>query len=304
MKKVAIIGAGNVGSTAAFVLARKPYTITLVDVVPGIAEGKALDIQQSTAVFESPAKITGSMDYTAIKDAEVVIITAGVARKPGMTREDLLKINARIIGEVCSHIKIHCPNAIVIMVTNPLDAMCHVALKALGFPKERVMGMAGVLDTARLRTCIAQHLNVAVLDVHSTVLGNHGDAMVALPEHTMVGSVPLAELTSPETIHQMIQRTKNGGAEIVALLKTGSAYYAPGAAAAVMAQAILEDSKRILPVCAYLEGTYGIQNIYVGVPVLLGRKGVEQIIKLSLGRETLQELLASAQQTASLLKSL
>ena len=285
-KKVTVVGAGNVGATAAQRLYERGYMdVVLVDVVEDMPQGKALDMAQSGPVLGVDASITGSNGYEASADSDVVVITAGIARKPGMSRDDLLFTNMKIIGSVVSEVVKHSPNAILVIVSNPLDAMVQHAWSVSGFPKSRVLGMAGILDTARFRTFLAEEMNVSVRDVQAYVLGGHGDQMVPLTHYTTIGGVPISSLLSAEALDRIIKRTQGGGGEIVALLKTGSAFYAPSAAAAEMVDAILLDQKRQLPCAALLEGEYGINGIYMGVPVILGAGGVEKVIELDLTDE-------------------
>ncbi len=294
-KKVTVIGAGNVGATAAQRLAEKELCdVVLVDIVEGVPQGKALDLTQAAPIEKHDAKLTGTNAYEATAGSDIVIITAGIPRKPGMSRDDLLSTNAGIVKKVTREVAARSPEAVLIIVSNPLDAMCHVAYEASGFPKQRVMGMAGVLDSARFRAFIAMELNVSVENTHAFVLGGHGDTMVPLARFSTVAGIPLPELLPPERIEALVQRTRNGGAEIVSLLKTGSAYYAPASAAVEMAEAILKDKKKILPCAAYLEGEYGIRDLFIGVPVKLGRGGVEQVIEIRLTEEESAALKKSA----------
>lgn len=284
--KITVIGAGFVGSTAAHWAASKELgDVVLIDINEGAAQGKALDLAQSGPVEGFDAGLTGGADYTLTKDSDVVIITAGLPRKPGMSRDDLLATNAKIVKECSENVAKYSPNAILIIVSNPLDAMCHVAMKYSKFPRERVIGMAGVLDGARFRTFIARELNVSVEDVQAFVYGGHGDTMVPMPRYVTVGGIPLPQLMSKEKIDQLVERTAKGGAEIVGLLKTGSAYYAPSASAVQMAEAIIKDKKRVLPCAVYLTGEYGVNGIYSGVLAKLGRKGMEQVMKIELNDE-------------------
>ena len=281
--KVTVIGAGNVGATTAHRLAERGYAdIVLVDIIEGMPQGKALDLYEASPVVGVDAQIVGANSYEETADSTVVVITSGVARKPGMSRDDLLKTNRGIVADVTQKVVTGSPNAILIVVSNPLDAMCHVAYEAAGFPSERVVGMAGILDTARYRSFVAEELNVSVQDVHAYVLGGHGDTMVPLASYTTVAGIPIQELLSTDRIEAIINRTRNGGAEIVGLLKTGSAFYAPSAAVAEMVDAIILDQKRILPCAALLTGQFGINNLYVGVPVKLGAGGIEQILEIKL----------------------
>jgi malate dehydrogenase len=285
-KKVTVVGAGNVGATTAQRLFERGYMdVVLVDVVEDMPQGKALDIAESGPVLGVDASIIGSNGYEASADSDLVVITAGIARKPGMSRDDLLLTNMKIMGSVVEQVAKFSPDATLVVVSNPLDAMVQHAYKVSGFPKNRVVGMAGVLDTARFRTFLAQELNVSVKDVQAYVLGGHGDQMVPLTHHTTIGGVSIAELLSAEALERIIKRTQGGGGEIVALLKTGSAFYAPSAAVAEMVDAILLDQKRQLPCAALLEGEYGIKGLYMGVPVILGAGGVEKVIELKLTKD-------------------
>ena len=296
-KKVTIVGAGQVGATSAQRIFDRGYTdVVLVDIVEGLPQGKALDMLESGPVVGSDASIVGTNDYAETADSDVVVITSGVARKPGMSRDDLLFTNMGIIDSVTRELVSYSPNAVLIIVTNPLDAMAQRAYEVSGFPKERVIGQSGVLDTARFRTFLAQELKVSVRDVQAYVLGGHGDTMVPLIGYTTVGGVPVRELLPEETLDSIVQRTRGGGGEIVALLKTGSAYYAPAAGVAEMVDTILLDQHRILPCAAYLEGEYGIHGLYVGIPVKLGAGGIEEIIqiKLSADEKTMLEQSAAA----------
>ncbi len=288
-KKVTVVGAGNVGATTAQRLFERGYMdVVLVDVVEDMPQGKALDIAQSGPVLGVDATITGSNGYEESAGSDVVVITAGIARKPGMSRDDLLFTNMKIVGSVVSEVAPRSPNAVIVVVSNPLDAMVQHAYSiasGMGFPKNRVVGMAGVLDTARFRTFLARELDVSVKDVQAYVLGGHGDQMVPLTQYTTVGGVSISKLLDAEALDRIIKRTQGGGGEIVALLKTGSAYYAPSAASAEMVDAILLDQKRLLPCAALLEGEYGIDGIYMGVPVILGAGGVERVVELDLTAE-------------------
>ena len=281
--KVTVIGAGNVGATTAQRIAESGLAdVVLVDIVEGMPQGKALDLAEAAPVVGHDMQVTGTNDYADTAGSDVIVVTSGLARQPGMSRDDLLAKNAGIVRSVVSRAAAVSPNAILVIVTNPLDAMCHVALEASGFPRERVIGMAGVLDTARFRTFIAQELNVSVADVSAFVLGGHGDTMVPLPRYTSVGGVPVTEMIPAARLEELVTRARNGGAEIVALLKTGSAYYAPAAATWQMVDAILGDRHRILPCAAYLQGEYGQDGLFVGVPVQLGRGGIEKIVEIEL----------------------
>jgi malate dehydrogenase len=281
--KITVVGAGNVGATAAqYIVEKELGDVVLVDVIEGIPQGKALDLAQAGPVHGYDSALIGANGYDDTNDSDIVVITAGMARKPGMTRDDLLFKNAEIVGSVVEHVARRSPNAILILVTNPLDAMVQLAWKKSGFPPQRVIGMAGVLDSSRFRTFIARELNVSVENVTAFVLGGHGDTMVPLPRYSTVAGIPITDLLPKATIDALVTRTANGGAEIVNYLKSGSAYYAPGASAVEMVEAILKDKKKILPCAAYLNGPYGVQGLYVGVPVKLGRAGVEQIIEITL----------------------
>ena len=285
-KKLSIIGAGFVGATAAHWAAEKELgDIVLVDILEGIPQGKALDLFEASPIEGFDSKIIGTNGYEETKDSDVVIITSGVPRKPGMSREDLLEINQKIIESVVAQVVEKSPKAILVMVTNPLDTITYLAYKKSGFPKERVMGMAGILDTARFRAFIAMELGISVEDIQALLLGGHGDEMVPLPRYTTVSGIPLPQLLPKETIDRLVDRTRKGGGEIVNLLKTGSAFYAPSAGIVQMAEAILKDKKRILPCCVYLNGEYGLKDICFGVPIKLGARGVESIIELQLTAE-------------------
>jgi malate dehydrogenase len=284
--KITIVGAGNVGATAAhWAAARGLGDVVLVDIIEGMPQGKALDLMQARPIFGFNVEVVGANDYEPSKGSQIVIITSGIARKPGMSREDLINTNKNIVSAVTKEVVAKSPDCFIIVVANPLDAMCYVAKKVSGFPRERVMGMAGVLDTARYRCFIAMELGVAVDEIQAMVLGGHGDEMVPVVSATNVSGVPLTDLVSKERIDAMVERTKKGGGEIVALLKTGSAYYAPAAGAVQMAEAILENQRRLIPVSAYLTGEYGLNDIFFGVPVILGGKGIEKIITLKLTKE-------------------
>ena len=295
-KKISIIGAGFVGATAAHWAAEKELgNVVLVDILEGIPQGKALDLFQASPVEGFDAKVIGSNGYEETIDSDVVIVTSGVPRKPGMSREDLLEINKKIIGSVVAEVVKKSPQSILIMVTNPLDTMTYLAFKRSGLPKQRVMGMAGILDTARFKAFIAMELNVSVEDIQALLLGGHGDEMVPLPRYTTISGIPLSQLLPKETIDRLVDRTRKGGGEIVNLLKTGSAFYAPSAAAIQMTEAILKDKKRILPCCVYLDGEYGLKDICFGVPVKLGANGVESIIELQLTDEEKKLVAKSAE---------
>jgi malate dehydrogenase len=307
-KKVTVIGAGNVGATAAQRLAEKELCdVVLVDIIEGVPQGKTLDLAQAAPIEKHDAHLLGANTYDATAGSHIVIITAGIPRKPGMSRDDLLSTNAGIVKKVTQEVASRSPQAILIIVSNPLDAMCHVAYEASGFPAQHVIGMAGVLDSARFRAFIAMELNVSVESTHAFVLGGHGDTMVPLPRYSTVAGIPITELMSPERIAALVQRTRNGGAEIVGLLKTASAFYAPSAAAVEMAESILKDKKKILPCAAYLEGEYGIRDLFIGVPVKLGAKGVEQVIEIKLTPEentALQKSAAAVQELKSAMAKL
>ncbi len=285
-KKVTVVGAGHVGATAAQRLAEKELCdVALIDIIEGVPQGKALDLAEAAPIEKHDAHITGSNGYEASDQSDIVIITAGIPRKPGMSRDDLLRTNAGIMKNVTQQVVERSPDAVIIVVSNPLDAMCHVAYETSGFPKNRVMGMAGVLDSARFRTFISMELDVSVENTTAFVLGGHGDTMVPLPRYSTVAGIPITELLSKERIDALVNRTATGGAEIVELLKTGSAYYAPASAAVEMAESILKDKKKILPCAAYLEGEYGINDLFVGVPVKLGANGIEEVIEITLTKE-------------------
>ena len=280
--KVTVVGGGNVGATVAQGIALKELAdVVLVDIVEGVPQGKSLDLMETAPVEKYDAILTGTNSYDGTEDSDVVVITAGLPRKPGMSRDDLLWKNEEIVGQVTAEIVKRSPNCVLVIVSNPLDAMCEVARRVSKFPRERVIGMAGVLDSARMRAFIAMELNVSVENTHAFVLGGHGDTMVPLPRYSTVAGIPITELISKERIDAIVDRTRNGGAEIVNLLKT-SAWYAPGASAVEMVEAILKDKRKILPCAAYLQGEYGLNNLYVGVPVKLGRNGIEQIIDITL----------------------
>lgn len=294
--KVTVVGAGNVGATCAQRLIEKNVCdVVLIDIIEGIPQGKSLDLMESRPVELHDRKIIGANDYALTKDSDVVVITAGIARKPGMSRDDLLKTNAQIVGGVTNEIVKYSPNSIIIVVSNPLDVMTHLAWVKSKFPPHRVFGMAGVLDSARMRFFIAEALNVSCEDVQAMVLGGHGDQMVPLPRFSTVSGIPITELLSLQKINEINQRTKDGGIEIVNYLKTGSAFYAPASSAATMVEAIVQDRKRVFPVAAYVNGPYGLKGVFVGVPVKLGQKGIEQIIELRLAPEELEALHKSAE---------
>lgn len=303
--KVTIVGAGNVGATAAHWLAVKELAdLVLIDLAEGMPQGKALDLLQSGPVEGFDINITGANDYAASKDSEVVIITAGLPRKPGMSRDDLLKTNAKIVGEVTQKICRYSPQATLIVVSNPLDAMAYVAKKISGFPRSRVLGMAGVLDSARFRTFVSQAANVSVEDVHGFVYGGHGDTMVPMIRYCSIAGVPLEKLLPPDKISQIVDRTRNGGAEIVNLLKTGSAFYAPSASVVQMTESIIKDKKRILPCAVWLEGEYNLRDVFVGVLAKLGKNGMEQVIELDLNDTETIALNKSAESVRHLITTL
>lgn len=305
-KKVTVVGAGNVGATAAQRLAEKELCdVVLIDIIEGVPQGKALDLAEAAPIEKHDAHLIGANGYEPSADSDIVIITAGIPRKPGMSRDDLISTNAGIVKNVTREVARYSPDAVLIIVSNPLDAMCHVAFDASGFPKNRVMGMAGVLDSARFRAFIAMELNVSVENTHAFVLGGHGDTMVPLPRYSTVAGIPITELLSKDRIDALVGRTANGGAEIVKLLKTGSAYYAPASAAVEMAESILKDKKKILPCAAYLEGEYGIQGLFMGVPVKLGRSGIEEVIQIRLSEDeqaALDRSAAAVQELVDVLK--
>lgn len=301
--KISVIGAGNVGASAAFQIAGSELAdVVLVDIVEGMPQGKALDLHQMCPVIGSDVEFVGSNDYGATKNSDVIIITSGIPRKPGMSRDDLISTNTKVVKEVTEKVVKSSPDSILILVTNPLDAMVYVAHKVSGFPKQRVMGMAGVLDSARFRTFIAAELGVSVENVQAFVLGGHGDDMVPLARYTTVAGIPITELMDKDTMESIIERTRKGGAEIVGLLKTGSAFYAPGISAVEMAEAILKDKKKILPCCVLAEGEYDVQDTFVGLPVKLGRSGVEEIVQINLTEKESEELQASAGHVRELCK--
>ena len=305
MKKVSIIGGGNVGSSVALYLAEhKIADVYLIDVIDGLPEGKALDAEEAAPIRRYDIELRGCTDFACLIDSDVVVITAGIARKPGMSRDDLLNTNAKIIRSVSEKVAEFAPNSIVIMVTNPLDVMAYLTLKTTGFALKRIVGMAGILDSTRFRYFVAQKLGVSVIDTTAMVLGGHGDSMVPLPRYSTVSGVPLTELMSKDDIDKLIERTRKGGAEIVSYLKTGSAYYAPAASVAKMVECIIRDKRRILPCSAYLRGEYGIDGIFVGVPVLLGKNGVERIIELELLPEELDALHTSASAVKAVIEKL
>ncbi len=296
VNKITVVGAGNVGATAAQRIAEKELarTVVLVDVVDGVPQGKGLDQWESAPIEGFDSRVIGTNGYDETANSDIVVITAGIARKPGMSRDDLLNTNAGIVKSVSEQIAKSSPNAIIIVVSNPLDVMCYVAKEATGFPRERVIGMAGVLDTARYRSFLAMELGVSVLDIQAMVLGGHGDTMVPLISYTTVSGIPILQLMKKEQLDPIVDRARNGGAEIVKYLKTGSAYYAPSSGAVQMVEAIVKDQKRILPCSAWLEGEYGMQGLYLGVPVKLGRNGMEQILEIDLTADEKAALSKSA----------
>ena len=306
LHKISVIGAGNVGATLVQRLAEKELAkhVTVVDIAEGIPQGKALDILESGPVYGYDTKVVGSNSYDVIETADIVVVTAGMPRKPGMSRDDLLAINAKIVTDVCNNIKKYAPNSTVILVSNPLDAMCHVAHDVLGFPSNRVFGMAGVLDSARYRTFIAEALDCSVEDVQGFVLGGHGDTMVPLPRYTSVAGIPVTDLMPAAQLEQIVDRARNGGAEIVAHLKSGSAFYAPSASVVDMIESIVKDKKKILPCAVLLKGEYGIKDLYVGVPVKLGKNGIEQVIEIKLSDEEKKQLQKSADSVQELVNAL
>jgi len=304
-RRVTVIGAGNVGSTTAQrIIETGLADVMLVDIVEGLPQGKALDLAEAAPVIGYDVHVGGTNDYADTAGSRIIVVTSGLARQPGMSRDDLLAKNAGIVASVVKQATEVSPEAIVIVVTNPLDAMCHIAMKASGFPRERVIGMAGVLDSARFRYFIADELDVSVRDVRAFVLGGHGDAMVPLPRHSTVGGIPITELMTPERIEAVVDRTRNGGAEVVSLLKSGSAFYAPAASIVEMVEAILLDRRRILPCSVYLEGEYGIDGLFVGVPVILGAGGMEKVIEITLLPGEKEELERSAASVRELVERL
>ena len=306
VKKITVVGAGHVGATCAQLLAQKELAreVILVDIADGIPQGKGLDQWESAPIEGFDTRVSGSNDYESSAGADIFIVTAGIARKPGMSRDDLLKTNAAVIRSVTGEIKRLAPESIIIMVTNPLDVMAQVALETSGFPRERVIGMAGVLDTARYRSFIALELNVSIEDIQALVLGGHGDTMVPLASYTSVSGIPLTQLLEQDRIDALVERTRKGGGEIVGYLKTGSAYYAPAAAAVQMAEAIVKDKRRILPCAAWLQGEFGMSGIYLGVPCLLGENGLEQVIEVQLDDNERDALETSARHVRSTVEAL
>ena len=303
--KIACIGAGNVGASVAQYCAEMELgDVILTDIVEGLPQGKALDLTQAGPIRGYGATVRGANDYAAIQDSDVVVVTAGLPRKPGMTRLDLLEKNGTIIAQVCENVARYAPNSIVVMVTNPLDVMTYLAFKELGFPPERVVGMAGCLDSARLRAFVAMELGVNAKNVDTMVLGSHGDDMVPLPQYTTVSGIPISKLLPAERVEALVQRTRKGGGEIVALLKTGSAFYAPGASAARMVQSIIRDERQLLPCSAFLTGQYGLEDVYLGVPVRLGKDGVADIVELALTEDERAALHRSAGEVRTGLEGL
>ncbi len=300
-QKITVVGAGNVGATCAQRLAERDYAdVVLVDIVEGLPQGKALDMNQSGPVVGYEAKVTGTNSYEETAGSDIVVITSGSPRKPGMSRDDLLEINKSIVSDVCGQVAEKSPDAFVIVVTNPLDAMCHAAYDALSFPRQRVIGMAGILDSARFRTFLAWELGVSVADVTGVVLGGHGDTMVPVVSYTSVAGIPVREKIADDRLEEIVQRTRDGGAEVGGLLKTGSAFYAPSAAAVEMIDSIVLDQKRVLPCAALCEGEYGIDGLFVGVPVKLGAEGIEEIVEMDLGEDEKAGLEKSADSVREL----
>jgi malate dehydrogenase len=302
-KKITVVGAGNVGATAAhWIAASELADVVLIDIMEGVPDGKALDLLEAMPIAKKDSFVVGGNDYALSKGSDIVIITAGIPRKPGMSRDDLLNTNHKIMSDVVGKVASHSPNCILIIVSNPLDAMAQAAFKQSGFPRERVIGMAGVLDSARFRAFIAMELNVSVENVTAFVLGGHGDTMVPLPRYSTVAGIPITELMDKATLDRLVQRTRDGGAEMVKYLTTGSAFYAPSAAAVEMAEAIIKDKHKILPCAAYLQGEYNVNGLFVGVPCKLGAKGIEQIIQIKLTAEEQAELQKSANAVTELVK--
>ena len=304
-KKVAVIGAGNVGASVAQYMAEANIAdVVMVDIIEGMPQGKALDLTQAGPVRNYNGMVTGTNNYKDIKGADLVVMTAGLARKPGMSREDLLNMNAEIVGTAAKNIKKYAPKAFVVVVSNPLDIMTYHMFKVTGFPTNRVCGQAGILDSTRFRAFVAMELGVAMTEVHAMVMGGHGDTMVPLPRYTTVAGIPIKELIPADRIKAISERTRFGGGEIVKLLKSGSAYYAPAAASVQMARAILMDEKRVFPCSAHLTGQYGIKDIYIGVPVVLGANGVEKVLELQLTKKEMSDLQASAKKYKGVLKEI
>ena len=304
-RKITVVGAGNVGATTAQRLAERDYAdVVLVDIVEGMPQGKALDLNEAGPVVGYEAHVVGTNSYEETAGSEIVVITSGLPRKPGMSRDDLLAKNKEIVGGVSQEVAERSPDAIVVVVTNPLDAMCHVALEATGFPRQRVIGMAGILDSARFRTFLAWELGVSTADVTGFVLGGHGDTMVPVLSNTNVAGIPITQKIPSERLGEIVQRTRDGGAEVVKLLKSGSAFYAPAAAVAEMCDAIVFDQKRVLPCAALCQGEFGIDNLFVGVPVKLGKDGVEEILEIELSDEEKSDLDASAGAVRELVEAM
>jgi len=303
--KITVVGAGNVGATCAQLLAYKGWAdVVMVDVVEGVPQGKSLDLSQSRGIYQFDGRTIGANDYKASKGSDIVVITAGLARKPGMSRDDLVKKNTEIVGAVAAEVKKSSPKAIVIVVSNPLDAMVYVAAKVTGFAPRKVMGMAGVLDTSRFRTFLADELGCAAQDITAMVLGGHGDDMVPLIRFTTMGGVPVTDLIAKDRLDAIVARTRNGGAEVVGLLKTGSAFYSPAAAAVEMVESIVLDRRRVLPAAAYLDGEYGVKGLWVGVPCILGANGVEKVVEAKLNATEKKSFAASVGHVRELVKSL
>ncbi len=304
-KKVSVIGAGNVGATVAELLARDGIAdVVLFDVIEGIPQGKALDILAACAIWDSPVSVKGTNEYSDTASSDIVVITAGFPRKPGMSRDDLLHANAKVVSDVTENVVKFSPEAIIIVVTNPMDVMTQLSMKVSGFGPERVIGMGGILDSARFRTFISLESGVSPQDIEALVLGGHGDLMVPMPRFTTIKGIPITELLSGDSIKRLIERTRHGGAEIVSLLKSGSAFYAPAAATCQMIKAIINDEHRMLPCSAHLEGQYGIKGVYTGIPVILGSKGIEKIIELELNEEERSSFERSAQAVKLLVEKL
>ncbi len=304
-KKIALVGAGQIGGTMAHLIASQELgDVVLVDIVEGMPQGKALDIAEATPIMKSDCTLIGTNDYKDMEGADVVIVTAGVPRKPGMSRDDLLEVNKRIMEAVAPNIKKYAPDSFVIVVANPLDIMVHLMKKITGFPKNRVMGMAGILDTGRFRSFLAMETGFSVQEINAMVLGGHGDTMVPMPRYANINGIPISKFIDADRIEEIVTRTRKGGGEIVALLKTGSAFYAPAEAAIQMATAILHDQKRLLPCAAYLEGEYGVNGFFIGVPVIIGAGGVEKVIELDLNNEEKEMFTASVDHVKKLIAEL
>jgi malate dehydrogenase len=304
-RKITVVGAGNVGATTAQRLAERDYAdVILVDIVEGLPQGKTLDLNQAGPVVGYEARLVGTNTYDETAGSEIVVVTSGLPRKPGMSRDDLLAKNKEIVGGVCKEVAERSPDAIVVVVTNPLDAMCHVALDATEFPRQRVIGMAGILDSARFRTFLSWELGVSTRDVTGFVLGGHGDTMVPVLSNTNIAGIPVTQRISAERLKEIVQRTRDGGAEVVKLLQSGSAFYAPAAAVAEMCDAMVYDQKRVLPCAALCQGEFGIDNLFVGVPVKLGKDGVEEILEIDLSDEEKSDLRASADAVRELVDAM